>query len=238
MQGSRKAGLTRPGDGEEMDSNNTRKTLLNLLIAVAILAVVVFLLFLGPAFVSTTMPNDSYLIKITGLSGLAVNGTATIMIPVPANAEGELVIFEASGVRQPAGWRAGIRETPYGKMLAFTTTESYAQDISILSGEFETKEEPRLLVPVLATPDNMSAEEFSRGSGGTYTTAVFLDGFVPPENAGSISFDLRYQGGGGVKYLIKENIWTATVNTAVPSTESGFAPVPAGYHVTAGGIYL
>ena len=40
----------------------TRKTLLSLLIAVAILAVVVFLLFLGPAFVSTTMPNDSYMI--------------------------------------------------------------------------------------------------------------------------------------------------------------------------------
>ncbi|PKL54911.1 MAG: hypothetical protein CVV35_12840, partial [Methanomicrobiales archaeon HGW-Methanomicrobiales-6] len=74
-----------------MDGNNTRKTVLNLLIAFVILAVVVFLLFLGPAFVSTTMPNDSYMIEITGLSGLAVNGTATVMIPVPANAEGELV---------------------------------------------------------------------------------------------------------------------------------------------------
>ena len=129
----------------------TRKTLLSLLIAVAILAVVVFLLFLGPAFVSTTMPNDSYMIEITGLSGLAVNGTATVMIPVPANAEGELVIFEVSGVRQTAGWQAAIRETPYGKMLAFTTTEGYVPDISVASGEFEKKEEPRLLVPVLAT---------------------------------------------------------------------------------------
>lgn len=217
---------------------NTRKTLLNLLIAVAILAVVVFLLFLGPAFVSTTMPNDSYLIEITGLSDLAVNGTATVMIPVPANAKGELVIFESSSVLQPAGWRTAIRETQYGKMLAFTTTEDYAQDISIPSGEFETKEEPRLLVPVLATPENASVAEFTRGSSGTYTTVVFLDGFVPPENATSISFDLRYQGGGGMKHLIKENIWTATVNTAVSSTESGFVPVPAGYHVTAGGIYL
>ena len=219
-------------------NKKTKKTVLNLLIAVAILAGVVFLLFLGPAFVSTTMPNDSYMIRITGLSGLAVNGTATVMIPVPANAEGELVIFEASSVLQPAGWRTAIRETQYGKMLAFTTTEDYAQDISIPSGEFETKEEPRLLVPVLATPDNVSIEEFSRTSGGTYTTAVFLDGFVPPENATSISFDLDYQGGGGMKHLIKENIWTATVDTAVSSTESGFVPVPAGYHVTAGGLYL
>ncbi|KAF5090325.1 hypothetical protein DSECCO2_19910 [anaerobic digester metagenome] len=219
-------------------NKKTKKTVLNLLIAVAILAGVVFLLFLGPAFVSTTMPNDSYMIRITGLSGLAVNGTATVMIPVPANAEGELVIFEASSVLQPAGWRTAIRETPYGKMIAFTTTEDYAQDIFRPTGEFETKEEPRLLVPVLGTPENASVAEFTRGSGGTYTTVVFLDGFVPPENATSISFDLEYRGGGGVKHLIKENIWTATVDTAVSSTESGFVPVPADYHVIPGGINL
>ena len=157
------------GDGGEMGEQrtNTKKTLLNLLIAVTILAAVIFLLLLLPAFVETTMPNDSYMIKITGLSDLAVNGTATVMIPVPANAEGELVIFESSSVLQPAGWRTAIRETPYGKMIAFTTTEDYAQDISRPTGEFETKEEPRLLVPVLATPDNVSVAEFARSSGGT-----------------------------------------------------------------------
>ncbi|HQD27488.1 MAG TPA: hypothetical protein PKV78_13230, partial [Methanoculleus thermophilus] len=90
---------------------NTKKTLL---IVVAILAAVIFLLLLLPAFVETTMPNDSYMIKITGLSDLAVNGTATVMIPVPANAEGDLVMFESSSVLQPAGWRTAIRETPYG----------------------------------------------------------------------------------------------------------------------------
>ena len=203
------------------------------------MVVCLFLLLLLPAFVETTMPNDSYMIKITGLSDLAVNGTATVMIPVPANAEGDLVIFESSSVLQPAGWQATIRETPYGKMLAFTTTEGYAPDIYVASSEFETKEEPRLLVPVLATPDNASVAEFTRGSGGTYTTVVFLDGFVsPPENATSISFDLEYRGGGGMKYLIEEDTWTATVNTAVSSTESGFVPVPAEYHVIPGGIHL
>ncbi len=214
------------------------RTILILLVVLCILVVVIFLLFLGPAFVETTLPNDSYLIRITSLSDLAVNGTATVMIPVPANAEGELVLFE-SFVRQPAGWRAGIRETEYGKMLAFTTTEDYAQDIFLPTGEFEKKEEPRLLVPVLATPDNMSVEEFSRTSGGTYTTVVFLDGFIPPpENATPITFNLRYQGGGGMKHLIKENVWTATVNATVPGTASGFIPVPAEYHVTPGGLYL
>ena len=94
-------------------------------------------------------------------------------------------------------------------------------------------------MPVLATPENMSAEEFSRSSGGTYTTVVFLDGFVsPPENAASISFNIRYQGGGGIKHLIKEDTWTATVNATVSGTASGFVPVSAEYHVIAGGIYL
>ena len=217
----------------------TRKQVKNLLIALCILAMVVFLLFLAVGFVETTTPNNAYIIEITGIGSLAVNGTATVMVPVPANAEGEPVMSEVFSSRQVFGWRTAIRETPYGKMLAFTTTESYAQDIFLPTGEFETKEEPRLLVPVLATPDNMSVEEFSRSSGGTYTTVVFLDGFVPPpENATSISFDLSYWGGGGMKHLIKENVWTTTVNATVPGTASGFIPVPAEYHVTPGGLYL
>ena len=237
---SRNTVPTRPDDDEEMDEqrNNTRKTILNLLIAVCILAVVVFLLFLAVGFVETTTPNNSYIIEITGLSGLAVNGTATVMVPIPANADGVLAISEEAltGGRQAFGWRMAVRETPYGRMLAFTTTEGYAQDIFVPSGEFEKREEPRLLVPVLATPENASVTEFTRGSGGTYTTVVFFDGFVPPENATSISFDLEYQGGGGMKHLIREDTWTATVDTAVPSTASGFGPVPSDYLVIAGGI--
>ena len=221
----------------------TRKQVKNLLIALCILAVVVvlmiFLIFLAVGFVETTTPNNAYIIEITGIGSLAVNGTATVMIPVPANADGVPAMSEEFSSRQAFGWQTSIPETPYGKMLAFTTTDGYGPSISVPFGEFETKEEPRLLVPVLATPDNMSVEEFSRTSGGTYTTVVFLDGFIPPpENATPISFNLRYQGGGGMKHLIKENVWTATVNATVPGTASGFIPVPAEYHVTPGGIYL
>ena len=217
----------------------TRKQVKNLLIALCILIAVVFLMFLGPAFVSTATPNNAYIIEITGIGSLDVNGTATVMIPVPANAEGEPVMSEVFSSKQVFGWRTAIRETPYGKMLAFTTTDGYGPGISVSSGEFEKKEEPRLLVPVLATPENVSVEEFSRSSGGTYTTVVFLDGFIPPpENATPITFNLRYQGGGGMKHLIKENVWTTTVNATVPGTASGFIPIPAEYHVTPGGLYL
>ena len=216
------------------------KQVTNLITALSLLAVVIFLLFLAVGFVETTLPNNSYAFKITGLSGLAVNGTAMVMVPIPASVDGVPVMskVELTGRYQAFGWQTAIRETPYGKMLAFTTTEGYVSDIFIPFSESEKRDEPRLLMPVLATPDNVSVEEFSRGSGGTYTTAVFLDGFVPPENATPISFDLNYWGGGSRKHLVNGDLWATTVKTPVPSTESGFVPVPAGYHVTAGGIYL
>ena len=218
----------------------TLKTVLNLLIAVTILAVVVFLLFLGPAFVSSSIPVNSYVVTITDLSGLAVNGTATVMVPIPVNADGVPAISEEAFTRnrQPPGWRTEVRETSYGKMLAFTTTDDCAPDISVPFSELEMKGEPRVLAPVFAMPERMSIAGFTRGSGGTYTTVVFLDGFVPPENATSISFDLRYQGGGGKRHLVREDTRTATVNAAVAGTESGFIPVPANYYVVAGGIEL
>lgn len=223
-----------------MDEDRQKtKTILNLLIAVGFLTVVVFLLFLAVGFVETTMPNNSYTFKITGLSGLAVNGTATVMVPIPANVDGVPAISEEglAGDRQPFGWQTAVRETPYQKMLAFTTTGEYAPDISMSFGEFETREEPRLLVPVLATPENMNIEEFSRLPGETYTTVVFLDGFVPQsEDAAPVRFTLEYRGGGGMKHLVTENTWTATVDTAVPGTKSGFVPVPVEYQVVAGGI--
>ena len=216
------------------------KQVTNLITALSLLAVVIFLLFLAVGFVETTLPNNSYAFKITGLSGLAVNGTAMVMVPIPASVDGVPAMSEEvlTGRYQAFGWQTAIRETPYGKMLAFTTTEGYVSDIFIPFSESEKRDEPRLLMPVLATPDNVSVEEFSRGSGGTYTTAVFLDGFVPPENATPISFDLNYWGGGSRKHLVNGDLWATTVKTPVPSTESGFVPVPAGYHVTAGGIYL
>ncbi|NLB01518.1 MAG: hypothetical protein GX837_11300 [Methanomicrobiales archaeon] len=218
--------------------------------------VVLFLLF---AFTETVLPDNSYTVEITGLPGPAANGTATVMVPIPANVTGEPVIPEEALVGdRVAGWQAAVRETPYGKMLAFTATEGYAPDVSVsfevLQTEdesqrlpryqrptnltaWEMKREPRLLMPVLATPDNVSVAEFIRVSNGTYTTVVFLDGFAPPpEDAAGITFSLEYRGVGGTKRLIRENTWTTTVNAVVQGTESDFVLVTAEYRVIAGGI--
>jgi len=225
----------------------------------AVLAMIVFLFLFAPVFSETILPGNSYTIGITDLPSPAANGTAVVMVPIPANAEGEPVIPEGvfSGARV-TGWQAAVRETSYGKMLAFTTTGGYAPDISVSFEVLQTadelqrlplhqrptnltswemKREPRLLVPVLATPDDPGVAEFSLTSSGTYTTVVFLDGFVPsPEDAAAVTFSLDYRGVGGTKRLMRENTWTTTVNTAVMSTESGFVPVPADYRVIAGGI--
>ena len=224
----------------------------------AIFAMIV-VLFLLSAFTETVLPGNFYRISITNLPDPATNGTATIMVPIPANATGEPVIPEEtfSGARVTA-WQAAVRETPYGKMLAFTATGECAPDISVSCEVMQTedelqrlprhqrptnltawemKREPRLLVPVLETPGDVGVAEFIRVSSGTYTTVVFLDGFVPPsEDAAVVSFDLSYRGGGGMKHLIKEDTWTTTVHATVPGTTSGFVLVPAEYHVIAGGI--
>jgi hypothetical protein len=220
---------------------------------------VVVVLFLLSAFTETVLPGNSYSIEITGLPGPAANGTATVMVPIPANVTGEPVIPEEALVGdRVTGWQAELRETPFGKMLAFTATGECAPDISIsfevLQTEdelqrlpryqrptnltaWEMKRELRLLMPVLATPGDVGVAEFIQVSNSTYTTVVFLDGFAPPpEDAAGITFSLEYRGVGGTKRLIRENTWTATVNTAVQGTESGFVPVPAEYRVIAGGI--
>jgi len=220
--------------------------------------VVLSLLF---AFTETVLPGNFYAIEITGLPDPAANGTATVMVPVPANTTGALVIpDEVLTGNQVSGWQAEIRETLYGRMLAFTAVGEYAPDISVSfevvqTGDeelkrlplhqrptnltaWEMKREPRLLAPVLATPDNVSVTEFIQVSGGAYTTTVFLSGFVPsPEDAaGVVTFSLEYRGVGGTERLMRENTWATTVNTVVMGTKSGFIPIQADYQVIAGGL--
>ncbi|PKL55073.1 MAG: hypothetical protein CVV35_11925, partial [Methanomicrobiales archaeon HGW-Methanomicrobiales-6] len=62
----------------------------------AVLAVVVFLFLFSPAFTETVLPGNFYQISITDLPGPAVNGTTTVMVPLPANATGEPVIPEGT----------------------------------------------------------------------------------------------------------------------------------------------
>jgi len=48
----------------------------------------------------------------------------------------------------------------------------------------------------------VSAAEFIRVSNGTYTTAVYLDGFAPPpEDAALITFHREYRGLGGYEAI-------------------------------------
>lgn len=221
-----------------------KRNILAVLVAVCLLVVAAGFLLIAPAFVETTLSVNSYVIEVTGLTGLPVDGTATVMVPLPVNMESEQVMSEEVFTEdQVEGWDVAVQDTPYGRMLSFTTTERNASDIfaPFGVGEHEMKEKARLLAPVLATPDNTSLAEFCQMSDGTYTTAVSLDGLAPAsgqEAVPPISFSLEYRGGGGMRHLVKEDTWTTTVETGVPATASGYVGVPARYQVIAGGIYL
>lgn len=219
-----------------------KRSILAVLVAVCLVIAAARLLLVAPAFVETTLSVNSYVIEVTGLAGLPVDGTATVMVPLPVNVENEQAMREEMFTGgQVEGWDVAVQDTPYGRMLSFTTTERNASDIfaPFGVGEHEMKEKARLLAPVLATPDNTSLAEFCQVSDGTYTTAVFLDGLAPGHEAvPQISFSLEYRGGGGMRHLVKEDTWTTTVKTVVPVTASGYVRVPARYHVIAGGIYL
>jgi len=196
----------------------------------------VLLLFIAPAFVETTIPNNLYMVKITGPGSLTANGTAMIMLPIPADAEGVPAISEERfSENQPSWWQTSVHETPYGRMLAFTTTNNNLSDISRHFDEFETEGEPRMFTPVLKTPGNVSPAGFSE-SEGTYETVIFLDGIVPEETG--ISFRLKYVNGGGVKHLVRGDTWTTTVHANLSGTESGYIPVTANYQITRGGLIL
>ncbi|WOX56533.1 hypothetical protein [Methanoculleus sp. UBA416] len=106
--------------------------------------IVLSLLF---AFTETVPPGNFYAIEITDLPVPAVNGTATVMVPVPANTTGTLVIpDEVLTGNQVSGWQAEIRETPYGRMLAFTAAGEYAPDISVSFEVVQTGDEERAAV--------------------------------------------------------------------------------------------
>ncbi|MBP2147181.1 hypothetical protein J2129_002635 [Methanofollis sp. W23] len=224
-----------------MERKKTR-SILALVVTACLVVAAAGLLLIAPAFVETTLSVNSYVIEVTGLSGIPVDGTATIMVPLPVNTDGEQVMSEETFAEgQVEGWNVAVQDTPYGRMLAFTTTERNASDIfaPFGVGEHETKEEPRLLAPVLRTPDNTSLAEYCQVPDGAYTTAVFLDGLAPgPEDQTQVSFSLEYRGGGGMKHLVKEDTLTTTVKTVVPVTASGVVQVPARYQVIAGGVYF
>ncbi len=76
------------------DDRKTGRTALGVLVIAAIVIAGAFLLLLGPALVETTLPSNAYVITITGLSGLTANGTATVMVPIPANPDGVPAIPE------------------------------------------------------------------------------------------------------------------------------------------------
>lgn len=217
------------------------KLIIILGLSIAIIIAAVWLMVLAVSFVETTIPANSYLVKVSGLAGLEADGPVTVMVPVPAGIDADLAISRSSLESATAdGWNTSVVGTPYGTMLSFTSAGENLNDIFYAAGEFETEEEPRLLMPFVGTPGNLSVSEFCRQLDGNYATMVYKNcnlksGTSPPS---PVRVVLEYRGGGGMKHLVKEDAWYSNVDTTFPAGECGYLTVRAGYMVVKGGLTL
>ncbi|MDD3621810.1 MAG: hypothetical protein PHQ81_05350 [Methanofollis sp.] len=90
-----------------------KRNILAVLVAVCLLVVAAGFLLIAPAFVETTLSVNSYVIEVTGLTGLPVDGTATVMVPLPVNMESEQVMSEEVFTEdQVEGWDVAVQDTP------------------------------------------------------------------------------------------------------------------------------
>ncbi len=187
----------------------------------------IFISFIPSAFVESIESNNNYLVKISGLNNLTAAGETKIMIPLPVYTDGEPVFSdeklkrvndEPETYRMDSGWNLSVEKTPYGDMMVFRTSLADLSDIDIILAEFDRRPEPRLLMPAL----NISAEEFCAGESGMYKSLIYLNGtFNSAESP--VDFNLRYTGGGGMKFCIKGDIWKSSLKTSISSANKGFS---------------
>lgn len=217
---------------------------LKLALCIAVFVVIVFLLFsvalLAPAFVESTESNNNYMIKISGLKDLTADGETKIMIPLPVYTDGEPVFSdsylkrvndEPEVYRMDPFWNLSVEKTPYGEMMVLKTSQPDLSDINMILAEFDRKPKPRLLMPATDIPGGLTPEEFSAKESGVYESLVYINGTFDHAD-GPVVFDLRYTGGGGMKFCIKGDIWKSSLRTSVSSAKPGFSRSNANYIVT------
>lgn len=192
-----------------------------------------FISFLAPAFVESIESNNNYLIKISGLNNLTAAGETKIMIPLPVYTDGEPVFSdeylkrvndEPETYRMDPGWNLSVERTYYGDMMVLRTSMADLSDIDMILAEFDRMPEPRLLMPAL----NISAEEFRVEESGLYESLIYLNGTFDSVEV-PVDFNLRYTGGGGMKFCIKGDIWKSSLKTSISSANKGFSNTSISY---------
>ncbi|WAI01831.1 hypothetical protein [Methanogenium organophilum] len=209
-------------------------------VIVSIAVVGLAALLCGPYLVEGAEGNNNYVIRITGMDNTVTDGAATLMVPIPVYLSGEPVFSEANLARVRAepgvyrlnpDWNLSVETTPYGDMLVFRSVSGEVSDIDMILAAFDRESGPRLLMPVVSIPGNVSVETFARNNYGKYQSVVYADGLRLSADT-SADFDLRYIGGGGKKLAFQAPVWESSVRASLPGGNVGFAEAAVTYSVS------
>ena len=214
-----------------------------LIIAAIVIGVFFLLLFASciPAWlVSGSEGNNNYFITISGLDFVKANGETTIMIPLPVYIDGEPVFTESllkrvnnepDVYRLNPDWNLSIENTAYGEMMILRTAKSELSDLDVRLAEFDRKFIPRLLMPVINIPGDLTPEEFSKKESGTYESCLCINGnfthFDEP-----ITIHLSYVGGGNKEFMFIEPIWKSSIRKSVSFENIGYSNASVNYLIS------
>ena len=194
-------------------------------------------LIFAPALIESNAGNNNYFIKISGLENLTASGETIIMIPLPAYIDGEQVFSdnlmkrvndEPDVYRLNFDWNLSVENTPYGNMMVLKSSESELSDLNIRLAEFDRKSGPRLLMPVVDVPEDLTLEEFSKKEYGTYESLIYISGTFDPVES-PVVFDLQYKGGGGKKFCFETDTWKSSSEKSILPGDTGFSNITVNY---------
>ena len=214
-----------------------------LIIAIAVVGAFFLLLYASfiPAWlVSGSEGNNNYFIEISGLDSVKATGETIIMVPLPVYIDGEPVFSEGlikrvndepDVYRLNPDWNLSIENTSHGNMITLRTSESQLSDLNIILAEFDRKHIPRLLMPVINIPGDLSPDEFSKKESGRYESCIYINGSFSSFDE-PIEFYLRYIGGGDKEFMFIEPIWKSSFSKSVSFENIGYSNVSVNYLIS------
>jgi len=116
-------------------------------------------------------------------------------------------------------------------MLVLRTTKSELSDLDISIAEFDRKFIPRLLMPVINIPGDLTPEEFTKKESGTYESCVNINGSFSPFDE-PIMFNLQYVGGGNKEFMFIEPIWKSSIRKSVSFENIGYSNASVNYLIS------
>jgi len=228
-------------DKSEKSKFGLKKTLFIATVIIGGFFLLLFASYIPAWIVSGSVGNNNYLITISGLDSVKANGETTIMIPLPVYIDGESVFTENMQINifydksDPSltdnDWNISVKNTAYGEMMVLRTSKSELSDLDISIAEFDRKFIPRLFMPVINIPGDLTPEEFTKKEYGTYESCISINGNFSPFDE-PIKFNLQYVGGGNKEFIFIEPIWKSSIRKSVSFENIGYSNASVNYLIS------